>query len=311
MHVRMSRCLVTGANGHLGRRLIPILAANADVVALVRSERARETLLRHIGALERVTVVLADPAAADDVARVAAGCERAVHLIGTIKATRTNPLRAAHEIPAMALVRAMDAVPIRHVVYVSILGAGVASASECLRARAAVEQIFSDAPAAATTIRVPMVLGERDRASFALAKRAAAQRAIVFRAASLEQPIYAGDVVAALAHTLAESPAHDRVFDLAGPRSLSRRELILAAGRVIGQRPSVVSLPLFAGMALARLFEVTRANPPLTRDMLRILDHDDAIDSRPAAAALGITLTPLDEMLERCVAGRLIQPPTV
>lgn len=306
----MSRCLVTGANGHLGRRLIPVLAAHAEVVALVRSERARETLQRRLGALERVTIALADPADADDIARVAAGCERAVHLIGTIKATRSNPLRAAHEIPAAALVAAMRSVPIRHVAYVSILGAGATSTSECLRARAAVERIFRDAAATVTTIRVPMVLGERDRASFALAKRATAKRAVVFRAASLEQPIYAGDVIAALAHTLAQSPAHDRLFDLAGPRSLSRRELILAAGRVIGRRPRVISLPLFCGMALARVFEATRADPPLTRDMLRILDHDDAIDPLPAAAELGITLTPLEEMLERCVAGRLTQPVT-
>ena len=133
----------------------------------------------------------------------------------------------------------------------------------------------------------------------------------MFRAASLEQPIYAGDVVAALAHTLAQIPDQDRVFDLAGPRSLSRRELILAAGGVIGRRPAVVSLPLFCGMTLARVFEATRANPPLTRDMLRILDHDDAIDPLPAAAALGIALTSLDEMLERCIVGRLNQPSTV
>ncbi len=308
---RMSRILVTGANGHLGRRLLPVLATHADVVALVRSERARDTLLRHSGKLERVTVALADPSRAADINRVAAGCEHAVHLIGTIKATAKNSLRAAHEIPAVALVKAMDTVPIRHVVYLSILGAGDTSASECLRARAAVERIFSEAPAAATMIRVPMVLGERDRASFALAKRAAAKRPIVFRASSLEQPIYAGDVVAALGHTLTQTPAHNRTFDLAGPRSLSRRDLILAAGRLVGRRPSVVSLPILCGMALARVFEATRTNPPLTRDMLRILDHDDAIDPLPAAAALGITLTPLEEMLERCIVGRLPQALTV
>lgn len=306
----MSRCLVTGANGHLGRRLIPVLAANSDVVALVRSARARDTLLRHIGGLERVTVTIADPANPDDVARVAAGCVRAVHLIGTIKATRANSIRAAHEIPAAALVAAARSAPIRHIVYVSILGAAAASASGCLRARANVEALFGEAPPVSTTIRVPMVLGERDRASYALAKRAAATRTLVFRANSLEQPIYAGDVIAALAETLAAAPAQDRVFDLAGPRSLSRRELIAAAGRALGRHPSVVSLPLFCGMALAAMFEATRANPPITRDMLRILDHDDKIDPGPAAAALGITLTSLDEMLERCIVGRFDQPVT-
>lgn len=306
----MSGCLVTGANGHLGRRLIPLLAEHMDVVALVRSDRARDNLLRHLGEAERVTIAVADPASADDLARLATACDRAVHLIGTIKATRANPIRAAHEVPAAALVAAMRAVRIRHVVYVSILGAAPTSASECLRARAAVETMLADSAAVSTTIRVPMVLGERDRASYALAKRASAARTVVFRATSREQPIYAGDVIAALVQALRANPAHDRIFELAGPVSLSRRELIAAAGRAIGHQPTVVSLPLFCGMALAAVFEATRANPPLTRDMLRILDHDDAIDPGDAAAALGITLTPLDEMLARCIVGRLDQAAT-
>ena len=49
------------------------------------------------------------------------------------------------------------------------------------------------------------------------------------------------------------------------------------------------------------LAEKLLANPPLTRAMLGVLDHDDDIDPKPACDALGIQLTPLDETLLRCV----------
>jgi hypothetical protein len=43
-------------------------------------------------------------------------------------------------------------------------------------------------------------------------------------------------------------------------------------------------------------------NPPVTRAMLEVLDHDDRIDPAVAAASLGIRLTGLDDTLRRCLA---------
>jgi hypothetical protein len=35
--------------------------------------------------------------------------------------------------------------------------------------------------------------------------------------------------------------------------------------------------------------------------MLEVLEHDDRIDPRPCCERLGLTLTPLDETLRRCL----------
>ena len=45
-------------------------------------------------------------------------------------------------------------------------------------------------------------------------------------------------------------------------------------------------------------------NPPVTRDMLGVLDHGDAIDPSPTFNTFGITPTSLDETLERTVFSR-------
>ena len=78
----------------------------------------------------------------------------------------------------------------------------------------------------------------------------------------------------------------------------------------MGNEPTIRSLPLAFGLAMAWFFERTMSAPPLTPDMMRILDHDDAIDAAPAARALGLELTALDEMLRRCIATRLDQDRT-
>jgi len=300
----MKGILVTGANGHLGRRLIARLPQDTPIEALVRSESARRRLERDCGGKRGLRITVAPPANADAVAMLAARCDRAVHLIGTIKETRDNRYVDSHQRPAAALVEAAARSGLERLVYLSILGADAASTSACLRARAAVENLLLDAAVPACVIRVPMVLGEGDRASRALARRARARRVFLFRAASLEQPIYAGDVVAALEHALGVTPAINGMLELAGPESLTRGALTARAAAVCGTHPAIYSLPLVLGLAVAGMMETLRARSPVTRDMLRVLDHDDDIDAHAAAATLGITLTGLDAMLERCVGQR-------
>ena len=121
------------------------------------------------------------------------------------------------------------------------------------------------------------------------------------RGASLEQPIYAGDVVEAIVAGLALPGDDNVVLDLAGPESLSRADLVRRAGLVVGARPICVSLPLAPVLGVVGIIERLTDNPPVTRAMLEVLDHDDRIDAGPAAAKLGIRLTPLDEMLAACL----------
>jgi hypothetical protein len=58
-----------------------------------------------------------------------------------------------------------------------------------------------------------------------------------------------------------------------------------------------VPLPLAVVSALAFAFERLLAEPPLTRAMLGVLEHDDRIDPLPAARRLGLALTPLARTL--------------
>jgi uncharacterized protein YbjT (DUF2867 family) len=294
---------VLGANGHLGRRLLPQLAQRGVVRALVRSEAAARAV-RALGLGDACEARVVDPLSADSIAAAVDGVRFVAHLAGILKETRDNRYRDAHEGVCAAVAAAARSVAAERVVYLSILGAAPGAANACLASRAAAEQILLDGPVPATVIRVPMVLGEGDYAAAALRHRARRRFNVVLRGASLEQPIYAGDVTAALLSALAASDsesAADRVVDLAGPESLSRTALIHRAAAVLGRTTRVVSLPLGLGLAAAWVFERFSADPPVTVAMLGVLDHDDRINSTPAAASLGVRLTSLDDTLRRCL----------
>ena len=293
--------LITGANGHLGRRLIARLAAERPVRAVVRSIRARNQLESATQGFD-VEIHALDYADAPALADAARGCSHVVHLVGIIKENDRSTYVAAHEHTTRALIEAAEAVGIRRVVYLSILGARSDSDNTCLASKGRAEDMLLGAGVPSVVLRVPMVLGEHDFASRALAGRARRSSAFTFRGESLEQPIYAGDVVEAIVAGLSLEGPDDLVLDLAGPESLTRAELTARAGKLLGTQPRTVSLPLALGYHLGRVMEVVFADPPLTAMMLGVLDHDDAIDPVPACRRLGIELTPLDDMLRACLA---------
>ena len=286
------KVFITGANGHLGRRLISRLREDCEVVAAVRSDRAAAMLEDGGAEIRRV-----DYRDGDSLVAAAVGCDAAVHLAGIIKETAENRYVDAHQGTARAL-GSLDA--IRMAVYVSVVGADQDSPNACFASKAAAESLMLSGRAATRVLRVPMVLGEGDYASLALRRRASGPLSFTIRAGSFEQPVYAGDVVDAILALLNVSDAPE-LIELAGPERVTRRELIRRAGAVLGRRPVLVSLPIAFGRMLATAFERLSANPPMTKAMLDVLDHDDDIDVRPACKSLGLELTSLDETLRRCL----------
>lgn len=294
------RVLITGANGHLGRRMIERLAPGTQVTATVRSAAARR-LLESTGAPLRIVEL--DYRDEHALAEAAEGCDCAVHLVGILKETAANRYVDAHERATAALLAAAGGTHLRRIVYVSILGSDPRSPNAALASKGRAERILLDAPTPALVLRVPMVLGEGDHAARALRRRALGRIVFLLRGASLEQPIYAGDVVEAIVAGLNLPGREHLAIDLAGPESLSRAALVKRAATCVGSRPRCVSLPLAPALAVAWLAERLMANPPVTAPMLGVLDHDDCIDAASAAAKLGIRLTGLDDMLRRCIGG--------
>lgn len=297
----MLKWMITGANGNLGRRLIKALLPEHEVVAVVRSNKAADTvsgLTLTDDERARLSLQVLDYADVTALREAAAGCTRVVHLVGILKEAHNTTYSAAHEQSCTALAQALAGGTVEHVTYLSIVGSRPDADNACLASKGRAEAILTEQTAAACILRVPMVLGEGDYASFALQKRAAGGMSFTFRASSMEQPIYAGDVVAAIVSAGREKLA--AVLDLGGPEALTRAELTHRAASVLGNQARVISLPISVGYCMAWVFERISSNPPVTRAMLGVLDHDDVVESAAAWQQLALAPpTPLDEMLAK------------
>ncbi len=294
--VEADSLVVTGANGRIGQSLLR--ASTGRARALVRSQRAANALA-DCGAEVRVL----DVRDVDALARAAEGCAAWVHLVGILKQTRSARYLDAHERTSEAIARAAERAGVRRIVCLSILGAAKESANACLASKGRADATLLASAVPATVLRVPMVLGPGEIAAFALRAQASARFALLVRGGrAREQPIDTRDVVAALRLAAAERSDARVALDLAGPESLTHRELVARIARVLGKpAPRVVSVPAALAFGAAALLE-RLAEPPVTRAMLGVLEHDDDIDPRPAAQRLGLTLTPLAETLTHTFA---------
>ena len=284
------RIMITGANGHLGRRLIGVLGAKHEVVAAVRSERSAETLKG-----EPCEVCIVDYTDAEAIGQAADGSDVLINLVGIIKQTKQNRYQDAHENPCQAIAEAAQQCGIKRIISLSIFGADQNSTNACLVSRARADDSLMAGDVPALILRVPMVLGEGDYASRALLSNARKKICFTFRATSLEQPLYAGDLVRIVENLLVSDKAG--VLEIGGDKSLPRRELILKMANILGTSPIVISLPIIIGRMMAWCLELL-PSPPVTLDMINLLDHDDLI----ANADTDIELTSLDDVLRKLAA---------
>ena len=148
-----------------------------------------------------------------------------------------------------------------------------------------------------------MVLGRGDAAAQALGNMARGPLMFLMGGgATLQQPIDARDVIAAIAGALHSPVTVDRVLSLGGPESLSHRDLLRRAAALTGGKPRVISVPFGLVRGVAALMERLISHPALTRAFLGVLQHDDRVDASEACKQLGIELTPLDETLRHCLS---------
>lgn len=291
--------VVTGANGQLGRALLARLAEQGHdrVRALVRSERAKETI-EACGFSPAPEIRIVDYTSPKEMEQALEGADAVVHLVGIIKEMPGTRYVEAHEQTCHALALAASRSGVSRIVYLSILGSAPDSTNDCLASKGRAETLLLDDRVATTVIRVPMVLGGDDPASASLRRQAQAKKLrLVDGGRTLQQPIDARDVVTAILAACVVAPGRDLALDAGGPESLSHRMLVLRAARLYGNEPKISSLPGGLARAAVGLLDRLLSNPPVSRAMFDILQHDDRVDPDAFCEALGIELTPLDQTL--------------
>jgi uncharacterized protein YbjT (DUF2867 family) len=291
----LKRVLVAGGAGFIGTHVVARLCAQGTrvVVPTRRRERAR-----HLLPLPTVEVVQASPGEPAFEAALA-GCEAVVNLVGLLHSRWGEPygpdFRAAHvELPAR-LADAARRAGVARLVHVSALGVGEdlsALPSMYLRSKADGERAVRDSGLPWVILRPSVVFGPEDRFlnTFARLQRLLPVMPLA-RADARFQPVFVGDVAAAIVTSLSARELSGRTLELAGPEVFTLGELVALAGRWSGHPRPIWSLPFTLGQMQAGILGA------LPRPMMSTDNFDsmriDNVASGPMAPELGIVPTPL------------------
>jgi NADH dehydrogenase len=293
--MRHSDILVLGGSGFIGSHLVAALAARGVRVCVPSRRREKA---KHLILLPTVDVVDADVHDPRTLARLARGRDAVVNLVGILhgrrgRADERGPndygpdFARVHVELAQAAVNACREAGVGRLVHLSSIGAALDAPSEYLRSKGVGERVVLAAEDLETTVLRPsIVYGPGDRFLNVFARLARWLPVIAVPCpAWRSQPVYVGDVVAALLAALGRSassrvaPAETGRFDLAGPRAYRFVELVRFACAVTGRRRLVIGMPGPVARLQARMFELV-PEPPFTRDNLASMQVDSVSDAR-------------------------------
>src|SRR5204863_2766128 len=114
------------------------------------------------------------------------------------------------------------------------------------------------------------------------------------------QPIWADDLAKYFADAVERGDVANRVFELGGPEVVSWNEFWKRLKRIRGIRRPSLHVPVALMKVNALLTERLPGDIPLTRDLLKMLEHgDNVVSNDDAVRTFQLPLVPLDEQLRR------------
>ncbi|MGW8783575.1 SDR family oxidoreductase [Streptomyces sp. NPDC055796] len=219
-------CLVTGATGYIGGRLVPeLLDAGHRVRCLARSP---EKLRDHPWA-GRSEIVRGDVTDAESVAAALRGIDVAYYLVHALGAG--SGFEDRDRTAARIFAEQARAAGVRRIVYLGGLtpaGIPVRDLSPHLRSRAEVGEILLDSGVPATVLRAAVIIGSGS-ASFEMLRYLTERLPVMVTPSwvgTRVQPIAVRDVLRYLVGSAAMPPEVSRTFDIGGPDVLTYEEMM-------------------------------------------------------------------------------------
>jgi NADH dehydrogenase len=291
--------LLTGATGTVGSALLRRLtAAGTPVRCLVRDPR-------RLGP-ERVRVQialgdLADPASFRNAMR---GVHTVVHLAAAIRDQGRGSIEELNGVASWRMVQAAERAGVEHFVFFSALGATSHDRTRFLRAKALAEEAVRESAVRHTVFAPSLIYAPGDR-FLVLLERLALLAPIVpmsGRGEALFQPLWAQDAADCVMAALAAPAAAGSVrHELAGPDTLSHREIVGVVLRAAGRPRRTVPVPTpLVSRALRLGHALMKSKAPVVWDEAELLEVSMlAARGTADAEALGVMPRPMAAVLGR------------
>lgn len=280
-----------GGGGFIGRYVAQHLLAAGARVRVAQRNIQNAQHIKPLGNLGQVQFIAADIRKPDSVARAVQGADGVVNLVGLLK----GDFQAFHVEGAANIARAAAAAGCAALVQISSIGADPGAPSRYGRSKGDGEAAVLREFPGATILRPSIVFAREDQFVNRFAGLIALSPVIpVLGGKARFQPVFAGDVAAAVAACIADPAAHAaKTYELGGPDIISMAGLNAMIARETGRNTVFVDVPdMVSGMLASATGWLPGA--PITRDQWLMLQKDNVVGGGMAGLAdLGIAATPM------------------
>jgi NADH dehydrogenase len=285
---------VFGGSGFVGRHTVRALARQGW---RVRAACRRPDLAGHLqpmGGVGQIAAVQANLRYPDSIARAVEGARVVINCVGVLMPLGRQTFEAVHVEGARAVAKAAKAAGAERLIHISAIGASPDSPGRYGRTKAAGEAaVLAEFPEA-IILRPSIIFGPEDDFfnRFATMAVHGPLLPLVGGGRTKFQPVYVGDVAAAIVAAAEGKAKSGTVYELGGPEVQTFRQLIERTQAYAGRHRGMVPLPFWLAGLMGLLSSLLPAGlRPITVDQVRMLKSDSVVSE--AAQKEGRTLAGL------------------
>ncbi len=285
---------IFGGSGFVGRHTVSALAKRGW---RVRAAVRRPDLAGHLqpmGGVGQIHAVQANMRYPVSVVRAVEGATAVVNAVGILAPCGRQSFDAVHTEGARAVARAAREAGVKRFVHISAIGADSAAAARYARTKATGEAAVLEEFPTAIILRPSIIFGPEDAFfnRFAALARISPFLPSIGLGLTRFQPVYVGDVAAAIANCVEGQGTPGGVYELGGPEVLSFRQLLDMTQDYSGRRRPYFPMPFwFAKLQALLMSPLPNVLRPITYDQVRLLQSDNVVSA--AATSEGRTLAGL------------------
>ncbi len=293
---------IFGGSGFIGAQTVRALAKQGYRIRVAVRQPGRGYRLRMLGDVGQIEVVQANLRNPDSVKRALSGAQACVNLVGILRETGRQGFMSLHEMGAKTVAQAAKAAGVTTFVQMSALGADADGEAKYARTKAAGEAAVRAIFPKAVIIRPSVVFGPEDKLFNKFAQLASLAPVLPLPGAATKmQPVFVGDVAAAIAKAIGDPALAGATLELGGPVVMTLREIGELVLRETGRHRPIIALSWGLAGLMGKAGDIAGAviAPPITSDQVLMLKSDNVagLHGQPGLASLGIVPTPVEAVV--------------
>lgn len=236
------KILLTGANGYIGTRLLPLLLEEKhEIICMVRDKRR---FISESELSDQVKIITGDLLEAETLNEIPEDIDAAYYLVHSMSSSQTG-FSDMEKASSENFAEAVKKTNCKQIIYLT----GIANdehLSKHLGSRLAVEEELKSSGKACTILRAAIIIGSGS-ASFEIIRDLTEKIPFMITPKWVEtrcQPIGIRDVLAYLIGVLHNDKAYDQTFDIGGPDILTYREMLLGYAKERDLKRWIVTVPV-------------------------------------------------------------------